>query len=122
MTKASALYAFFSGFGIPAYPTEAEVGAVLPYLVYEPNIGAYDDGDVDIVVNLWYPGRGETAINAKVQEISAALGMGGVYLPCDGGAVYLQRGTPFSQPQTDQADSNINGRYIQITAMYLTQD
>lgn len=122
MTKAAALYAFFSGFGIPAYPTEAEAGATFPYLVYEPNIGAYDDDNIAIVANLWYYGQGETAINAKVQEISAALGMGGVYLPCDGGAVYLQRGKPFSQPQTDQADSNIKGRYIQITAMYLTQD
>lgn len=121
MTKAAALYAFFSGFGLPAFPSTAEADTAFPYLVYEPNIGSIDDGSIPIVVNLWYYGKSEIDINAKVQEISTTIG-GGVYIPCEGGAVLIQRGTPFSQAQTDQADDNIKGRYLQITADYLTQD
>ena len=53
MTKAAALYAFFSGFGLPAYPTAAEADTAFPYLVYEPNIGSIEDGSIPIAVNLW---------------------------------------------------------------------
>ena len=42
MTKAAALYSFFSGFGVSAFPTQAEPGTAFPYLVYEPNIGNWD--------------------------------------------------------------------------------
>ncbi len=120
MTKAAALYSFFSGFGITAFPTQAEPDTAFPYLVYEPTIGSFDDGPLPLTVNLWYYSEAETPINAKVQEISSAIGMGGVYVPCDGGAVLIQRSTPFSQPVTDQADDKIKGRYIQLTAEYLT--
>lgn len=122
MTKAAALYSFFSGFGLKAFPTQAEENTAFPYLVYEPNIGSFDDGPIPLTVNLWYYGTEEAPINAKVQEISKAIGMGGVYVPYDEGAILIQRATPFSQPQTDQADDKIKGRYIQLTAEYLSQD
>lgn len=122
MTKAAALFNFFSGFGLSAFPTQAEPDTAFPYLVYEPNIGSIDDGPLPIVVNLWYYGDEETPINAKVQEISKKIGMGGMFVPCDGGAILIQRGSPFSQPQSDQADDNIKGRYLQLTAEYFTQD
>lgn len=121
MTKAAALHSFFSGFGLQAFPTQAEPDTAFPYLVYEPNIGCFEDGEIPITVNLWYYGDAEAPINAKVQELSTAIG-GGVYVACDGGAVLIQRGTPFSQTQTDQADDKIKGRYIQVTAYYLTND
>lgn len=119
MTKTAALYNFFSGFGLEAFPTQAEPNTAFPYLVYEPNTGCLDDGEIPIIVNLWYYGDNEKNINAKVQELSTAIG-GGVYVPCDGGAILIRRGSPFSQAQTDQADDKIKGRYIQLTAEYLT--
>lgn len=121
MTKTEALYAFWSGFGLTAYPTVAEPDTAFPYLVYEPTVGTIDDGEIQIAVNLWYYGGGETAINAKVQEISSKISAG-VYIECDGGAILIQRGTPFAQAQTDQADDNIKGRYLNILVTYLTED
>lgn len=121
MTKTEALYAFFSGFGMDAYPTEAEQGAAFPYLVYEPTVGTFTDGEIQMAVNLWYYGGGEIAINAKVQEISDKIGAG-IYIECDDGAILMQRGTPFAQAQSDQADNNIKGRYIQILVTYLTDN
>lgn len=122
MTKEAALYGFFSGFGIPAFATQAPADTAFPYLVYEPNTAAYGDGEVGIVVNLWYHGGREDVINAKAREISKKIGMGGIYLPCDGGAVIIRRGTPFAQAQSDAADDKIRGRYITLTAEYITPD
>lgn len=120
MTKEAALYSFFSGFGIPAFATQADADTAFPYLVYEPNIAAYGDGPRQIVVNLWYHGEREDVINAKVREISGKIGLGGLYLPCDGGAVIIRRGENFAQAQRDAADDKIRGRYINVTAEYLT--
>lgn len=122
MTKTAALNSFFSSFEISAFPTQAPADTAFPYLVYEPNVGAINDGPIPITVNLWYYGSEEAAINAKVQEISAKIGLGGLYVPCDGGAILIQRGTPFAQAQTDQASEYIKGRYIQLTAEYLTEN
>lgn len=127
MTKAEALHAFMSGFAWTAYPNQATIGAdgkdpAFPYLVYEQNIGSIDDGPVAIVINLWdYSSNPQSVLN-KTQEISDTIGLGGIYLHCDNGAILIQRGSPFSQAQTDQASEYIQGRYLQITAEYLTQD
>lgn len=122
MTKAEALHAFMSSFGITAYPNEAETGAAFPYLVYEQVLGSIDDGSMPLVVNLWYYGDSLLPIVNKTEEISKAIGLGGVYVPCDGGALLIQRGSPFSQPQTDAADNKIKGRYINVTVDFLTQN
>ena len=75
-----------------------------------------------LVVNLWYYGDSLLPIVNKTEEISKAIGMGGVYVPCDGGALLIQRGSPFSQPQTDAADNKIKGRYINVTVDFLTKN
>lgn len=122
MTKAEALHLFMSSFGLTAYPNEAETGAAFPYLVYEQVLGSIDDGSMPLVVNLWYYGDSLLPIVNKTEEISKAIGIGGVYVPCDGGALLIQRGSPFSQPQTDAADNKIKGRYINVTVDFLTQN
>lgn len=53
---------------------------------------------------------------------SLTLGISGKLPPCDGGYIWLKRGTPWCQPMIDQADSNIKRRYINITAEYLTMN
>lgn len=122
MTKAAALYDFWASFGWTTFATQAEAGTAFPYLVYEPNIGAIDDGPVPIDVNLWDYGQSETTINAKTQEIADKISLGGIYIPCDGGAILIQRASPFSQKMTDQASDYIRGRLLHVTAEYLTQD
>lgn len=121
MTKAEALHEFMSSFGLAAYPVQAEAGAEFPYLVYEPVFGSIDDGAIPLIVNLWFYGDSYLPIVRKAQDISEQIG-GGVFVECDGGAILIQRGSPFSQPQSDAADDRIKGRYINLTAEYLTQD
>lgn len=123
MTKDKALQAFFEGFGMPAYPESTPPeDETFPLLTYRFSFGAFGDGEVSITVNLYYRTFGEAEINAKAQEISDAIGMGGKVIPCDGGCIWLKRGTPFCQSMTDAADHNIKRRYINLTAEFITQN
>lgn len=126
VTKDKALYAFFSGFGIPAYPDTAvlnedgERDVVLPYLTYTPIFDAWGGEPASLTVNLWYLTEREDVPNAKAQELSDAIGYGGVRLPCDEGIIWLKRGSPWCQNLADETDSAIKRRYINVTAEYLT--
>lgn len=126
MTKDKALYAFFSGFGIPAYPDNAvlnengEPDIDLPYLTYTPVFDSWSGEPVSLTVNLWYRTESEAIPNAKADELSRAIGLGGKVLPCDEGYIWLKRGTPWCQSLSDEADKFIKRRYINVTAEYLT--
>ena len=123
MTKPAALHNFFSSFSLPAYTTASvPEDAVFPYLTYELATSAWEEGDVGLTVNLWYHTEGEAAPNQKAREISKVIGQGGVVLLCDGGYIWLKRGSPFCQNLSDQTDRGIKRRYINVTAEYLTQD
>lgn len=122
MTKDKALHAWFSQF-LPAYPASSvPQDATFPWLTYELSMGAFDSGEIGLTVNLWYYTEGEAAPNAKAQEMSDAIGPGGVVLPCDGGYIWIKRGTPWCQSVVDESDSNIKRRYINVTVEYLTEN
>lgn len=119
MTKGATLQQFFEGF-LPAYATNAVPDdVVFPYLTYSAVFDAFDGQPVSLTVNLWYYTTSEALPNAKAQEISDALGSGGVTLPIDGGYIWLMRGSPFCQSLADEADSLIKRRYINVTAEFL---
>lgn len=108
---AKALYQFFSGFGLPAYaeynvPDEA----VLPYVTYQLIEPGWDAVGT-IYARVWYRSTSFTAINAKVDQITAAVGEG-VSLPTDGGAVYLTKGAPFAQYMPMEGDETLKVEYL----------
>lgn len=121
MTAGAALHRFFSGFGIPAYlVTSVPDRADMPYLTYEYAVGVFDGGEVSLAVNLWYYTDSEAAPNQKAREISEVLGVSGYVLPCDGGYIWLKRGSPFCQAVADAENGDIKRRYINLSAEYLT--
>ncbi len=126
MTKASALYNFFSSFGIEAYeetlvPTGDEAPK-FPYLTYQLITDSFDN-EVLIPVSLWYRSEASLlALNTKTDEISQRIGRGGVFLDCDGGKIWIKRGSPFAQTMSDPEDNTIKRKYINITAEFLTAD
>lgn len=123
MTKEAALHKWFSGFGMSAYPTSAvPEDTVFPWLTYERVTSAWGDGEVSITVNLWYYTESEAVPNAKAQEISNAIGLSGVAVPCDGGFIWLKRGTPWCQSLKDEADPRIKRRHLNVSAEYITLD
>lgn len=123
MTKAAALYQFFSSFGMPAYTSTSVPDDVkFPYLTYELITSAFEAGEVGLTVNLWFYTTSEAAPNAKAQELSEAIGMGGKILRCDGGGIWLKRGSPWCQSLSDETSPTIKRRYINVTAEYLTEN
>ena len=120
MTKEAALQAFFEQF-LPSYAASSvPEDVVFPYLTYELITGAWEEGEVGLTVNLWYYTTSEAAPNAKVREISSAIGMSGTLVPCDDGAIWFKRGSPWAQSMTDSTDTRIKRRYLNVTAEYMT--
>ena len=120
MTKGAALQSFFNGimpsYAAPAVPDDA----TLPYLTYELITSTWGGGEVGLTVNMWFRTTSEKEPNAAVDKLSKAIGLGGVFLHCDDGVIWLKRGSPWSQSLTDATDKTIKRRYINVTAEYLT--
>lgn len=93
---ASALYAFWSGFGIPAYlentvPDEA----TLPYITY--NLIETESTEPSThYAQIFYRDTSNVSILAKVDAIRAEIGQGKL-LPCTGGYIMLRQSNPFVQ-------------------------
>jgi hypothetical protein len=122
MTKGEALYGFFSRFGMNAYAaTAVPDDVVFPYLTYDAIFDTWESGEVGLTVNLWFYTDSETVPNAKAQEISDAIGSGGVTVSCDGGFIWIKRGSPFAQPLTDDTAPGIKRRLINLSVEYMTE-
>lgn len=126
MTKEATLYQFFSSFGIEAYEVNSvptgDDSPVFPYLTYNTITGSFGEDNVSLTVYLWYRSSSWLEINAKTDEISRRIGLGGIMLPCNGGAIWLLRGTPFAQSVGGDPDNMVKAKYINITAAYMTAD
>ena len=122
MTKAAAIYQFWSGFGLTAYEENSVPDdAAFPYITYQLVTDGFDR-EITLTASLWYRGESWTAINAKTEEISQKISRGGKIIACDGGAIWLKRGQPFAQSMGDESDDLIKRKYLNITAEYLTAD
>lgn len=121
MTKAAALHQFFSSFGLPVYeentvPDDAEY----PYLTYAVVTDGWGDTQCASHCSLWYRTDSWVKINAKTEEIQRRLGIGGVVVSCDGGALWVLAGSPFAQSMTDPDDSSVKRKYINVVFEYWT--
>ena len=122
MTKAAAIYQFWSGFGLTAYEENAvPTDAVFPYITYQLVTDSFDR-EIPLTASLWYRSESWTAINAKTEEISQKISRGGKIIPCDGGAIWLKRGQPFAQNMGDESDNLIKRKHLNITAEFMTAD
>ena len=123
MTKAACIYQFWSQFGLNAYeenevPT-GEDAPEFPYITYELVTDSWLNTTA-MTASLWYRGNYWSPVNAKAEEISAYIGLGGVILKCDGGFILVRRGSPFAQNMRDESDDLIKRKVLNITAEFLT--
>ena len=122
MTKAAAIYQFWSGFGLTAYEENTvPTDAAFPYITYQLVTDSFDR-EIPLTASIWYRSESWTAINAKTEEISQKISRGGKFIPCDSGAIWLKRGQPFAQSMGDESDNLIKRKYLNITAEYMTAD
>lgn len=121
MTKEQALHQFFNSFGITGHrTTSVPDDAIFPYLTYDAPISSFGENPVSITLNLYYYTDSEADPDAKAEQIRLAIGIGGVLLKCDGGAIWLKWGAPWCQSLVDSTNKNIKRRYLNIAAEYLT--
>lgn len=118
--QVAAFQAWLSGaLGVPCY-VEGDVpaGQELPYATHRMQTGEFgDSGSVE--VDVWcQQGRAADA-DALCSRLRVAIGHGGEVVPCDGGAMWLRRGLPFSQPVPDERAER---RYLNVDIDYLTSD
>ena len=122
MTKAAAIYQFWSSFGLTAYEENTvPTDAIFPYITYQLVTDNFDR-EIPLTASLWYRSESWTAINAKTDEISQKISRGGKIIPYDGGAIWLKRGQPFAQSMGDESDNLIKRKYLNITAEFMTAD
>ena len=128
MTKAAAIYKFWNSFGIKAYEENTVIDAdeegnpvepTFPYITYQLVTDSFDR-EVAATASLWYRGESWTAINAKTEEISAHIGLGGKIIKCDGGRIWIKRGQPFAQNMGDESDDLIKRKYLNLTFEFFT--
>lgn len=123
MTPEAAIYQFMSSFGIPAYAATATPSdAEFPYITYDLVLGEWMQGEVNMPVNVWYRTDGEAEPNAKVREMSNRID-GGVMLACDGGFVWVKKGSPWAQAvRVEGEDDKVKRRYVNVNLEYLTTE
>ena len=122
MTPEAALQQWFEGFGMPAYAAAAAPSdGEFPYITYDLVLGEWMAGEVNVPVNMWFRTDSEAVPNAKVRELSRALAHGGTCVGCDGGMLWLKKGSPWAQAvRVEGEDDQIKRRYININIEYLT--
>ena len=122
MTKAAAIYQFWSSFGLTAYEENTvPTDAALPYITYQLVTDSFYR-EIPLTASIWYRSESWAGINAKTEEISQKISRGGKVIPCDGGAIWLKRGQPFAQSMGDESDDLIKRKYLNITAEFMTAD
>lgn len=124
MTKAAAIYNFWSSFGLSAYEENSvptgDGAPDYPYITYEL-ITSGDFEKAQGSVSLWYRDSKLTNINAKTQEISDTIG-GRMELECEDGAIILRKVNPFAQSMGDPIDNMIKRKRLAIEYFYTTKN
>lgn len=120
MTPEAAIYDFMCSFGIPAYASSSVPhDATFPYIIYDLTLGEMFEADVNMPVNVWYRTESEAEPNAKVREMFNRIGYGGTTIPCDGGMIWVKRGSPWAQAITIEGeDEMVKRRYVNINLSF----
>ena len=120
MNKYEALHSFWNSFGISAYEENTiPKDAKLPYITYEVVVNSLSENQTALTAHVWDKSNGWKNLNSKVEEIGKALN--GTRLVCDEGYIVLYRGEPFTNNITDAEDQTIKGKYLNITADFITR-
>ncbi len=127
MDKVQALHAFWSSFDLPAIDeisaydkdTLEQMGIDYPYISYEVATDSFD-APVAIGADIWDRSTSWALITQKAEEIDDAISRGGHIEPYDGGAIWITRGTPFSQRTEAESGTDIRRIHININAEFIS--
>lgn len=121
MTKEAAIFQFWGQF-LPAYeenivPTGKDAPK-FPYITYQVVTDNFDT-EVPMTASVWDESTSWSNINRITRNISETIG-DGLFINCDGGKIWIKKGTPFAQNMGDESNDLIRRKYLNITAEFLT--
>lgn len=119
MNKYEVIHSFWNSFGIPAYEENTiPKAAALPYITYELQTDNFEGNQVALSAHIWDKSNSWKYLNGKTEEIAEALK--NARLKCDSGYIMLYAGSPFSNNSVSELDSTVKGKYLNITADFIT--
>ena len=108
-----ALYRFFSGFGMDAWPENNVPSDARPPYITVQRVRPAWRATVPLYARVWYRSNSYEAIDAKIDEIEEAIGEG-VSIPTEHGAVYLFKEDNFAQFQDFDGDPTLKCAYLSM--------
>ena len=119
MDKMQTLHAFWSGFSLKAYDENSVPDdASLPYITYDASSDEFGN-TLQQTASLWYRSQSWSEITSKEQEISDFLGRGGRMVAYEGGAMWIQKGSPWAQRMAEPSDEAIRRIVLNIFVEFL---
>ena len=127
MNKQQALHNFWSSFGWPAIDEQSaydehtldDMDITFPLIAYE--VATDEFGSlVAIGANLMDRTTSWSTLEQEANEIYERIGRGGIMWPYTEGAIWITRGTPFSQRIAPDALSGVLQVHININAEFLS--
>lgn len=119
MNKMQTLHSFWSGFGLKAYDENSVPdNTQLPYLTYESSTDDFGN-PLAQTANLWYRSSSWADITAKEQEIADFITRGGRMIAYDGGAMWIQKASPWAQRLEEPSDEEIRRIILNIMIEYM---
>ena len=119
--KSQAVYDFWSGFGWPAYDENTVPDdAALPYITFETSTNGFDDGTLSLSASLWSRSMSWATVEEKAAEIASYVGEGGVLVPYPNGALWVYRGSPFTQRLEEPGDDSLRRIVLSVSVEFFS--
>lgn len=116
MDKWQAQYAFWSGFGIPAYEENSvptgDNRPSFPYLTYQAVDAPFNE-DSPVAASIWTQGYSWAQADQKANDIMTALKNGGRIQPYDDGIIWVTADTV--QSMGDPDNDTIKRKVVTVT-------
>lgn len=119
MDALQTLHNFWSGFELEAYDENTVPDdAPLPYITFEAPLDNFGH-PLALTASLWYRDSGWTDITAKEQQISDFITRGGRMIAFDGGAMWIQKASPWAQRMSEPDDDTIRRIVLNLQVEFL---
>lgn len=119
MDKMQTLQSFWGGFSLKAYDENTVPdNAPFPYITYEASVDSFGSVLAQ-TASLWYRDSSWASITEKEEQISEYIGRGGRTIAFDGGAMWIQKATPWAQRMADPSDEMIRRIVMNYTIEFL---
>ena len=121
MDKEQALQDLWGSFGVPAYDSSTvPKDATLPRITYQCSVDSFGT-PVFMTASIWDRSTSWASVTALKNQISNAIGFGGILKHYDGGAMWITRGNPFAQRMQDTDDS-IRRIVLSVVVEFISED